>query len=107
MRKTVIIPAEVMENEAYKNLSDGARILFGILTEKKEEAKKNDWIDPQGIRYVAEKLDQDRLVQAKLFCHPFDDRGIRVLTHQNGSRITRYDPQHEKDQKRRAQQYKH
>ena len=42
MRKTVIIPAEVMENEAYKNLSDGARILFGILTEKKEEAKKND-----------------------------------------------------------------
>ena len=52
MKKTVIIPAEVMENEAYKNLSDGARILFGILTEKKEEAKKNDWIDPQGIRYV-------------------------------------------------------
>ena len=52
MRKTVIIPAEVMENEAYKNLSDGARILFGILTEKKEEAKKNDWIDPQDIRYV-------------------------------------------------------
>lgn len=41
-----------MENEAYKNLSDGARVLFGILTEKKEEAKKNDWIDPHGIRYV-------------------------------------------------------
>lgn len=65
MRKTVIIPAEVMENEAYKNLSDGARILFGILTEKKEEAKKNDWIDPQGIRYV---VFPKRQIQEELDC---------------------------------------
>ena len=41
-----------MENEAYKNLSGGAKILFGILTKKKEEAEKNAWIDPSGIRYV-------------------------------------------------------
>ena len=54
-----------MENEAYKNLSDGARILFGILTEKKEEAKKNDWIDPQGIRYV---VFPKRQIQEELDC---------------------------------------
>lgn len=65
MKKTVIIPAEVMENEAYKNLSDGARILFGILTEKKEKAEKNDWIDPHGSRYV---VFPKRQMQEELDC---------------------------------------
>ena len=52
MKKTVILPAAVMEDETYKNLSDGARVLFGLLTEKKEEAEKNAWIDHRGFRYV-------------------------------------------------------
>ena len=65
MKKIVLIPTELMEDESYKNLSGGAKVLFGILTAKKEEAEKNNWIDPRGIRYVVFPKKQ---IQEELDC---------------------------------------
>ena len=52
MKKSVKIPKELMEEKIYRNLTNGARILFGILSDLKKRSGRRDWIDGRGYRYV-------------------------------------------------------
>jgi hypothetical protein len=52
MVKKVKIPRILMEHEYYKNLSGRAKVLYGILSEKKQQAEKYGWVDEQGSPYV-------------------------------------------------------
>ena len=65
MKKYVLIPKELMEKEPYKNLSGGAKVLYGILSAMKEEAVSRDWVDPRGARYV---LFPKKMMQKELNC---------------------------------------
>ena len=48
MIKKVKIPKILMEHEYYKNLSDRAKVLYGILSEKMQEAERYGWVDEEG-----------------------------------------------------------
>ena len=52
MIKKVKIPKILMEHEYYKNLSDRAKVLYGILSEKMQEAERYGWVDEEGNPYV-------------------------------------------------------
>ena len=65
MIKMVKIPRILMEHEYYKKLSDRAKVLYGILSEKKQEAEKYGWVDDQGNPYV---VLPKRRMQEELAC---------------------------------------
>lgn len=65
MKKYVLIPKELMEKAPYKNLSGGAKVLYGILSAMKEEAVSRDWVDPRGARYV---VFPKKMMQKELDC---------------------------------------
>lgn len=52
MIKMVKIPRMLLDHEYYKNLSDRAKVLYGILSEKMQEAERYGWIDENGSPYV-------------------------------------------------------
>lgn len=52
MGKTVMLPKAILEHPSFKGLSDRAKVLFGLLLEKKKEAADNQWIDGKGSEYV-------------------------------------------------------
>lgn len=52
MIKMVKIPRMLLDHEYYKNLSDRAKVLYGILWEKKQEAERYGWLDKEGSPYV-------------------------------------------------------
>ena len=52
----------------------------------------------------SEELNQNRLIKPELRGHPLDDRGIRMLAHQDSDRIAGYDPQHDKYHQRAPEQ---
>lgn len=52
MIKMVRIPRILLDHENYKKLSDRAKVLYGILWEKKQEAASHGWVDDRGILYV-------------------------------------------------------
>ena len=52
MIKKVKIPKILMEHEYYKKLSDRAKVLYGILSEKMQEAERYGWVDEEGNPYV-------------------------------------------------------
>ena len=61
----VCIPKELMENELYNKLSNGAKMLYGILAGMKKDAERNEWIDERGCRYV---LFPKKRMQEELNC---------------------------------------
>ncbi len=61
----VCIPKELMENELYSKLSNGAKMLYGILVSLKKDAERNEWIDDRGCRYV---LFPKKRMQEELNC---------------------------------------
>lgn len=65
MIKMVKIPRILIEHEYYKNLSDRAKVLYGILSEKKQDAEKYGWVDEQGCLYV---VFPKRKMQEELAC---------------------------------------
>lgn len=65
MKKYVLIPKDFIEKEPYKNLSGGAKVLYGILSAMKEEAASRDWVDPKGARYV---VFPKKMMQKELNC---------------------------------------
>lgn len=52
MIKMVKIPRMLLDHAYYKNLSDRAKVLYGILWEKKQEAERYGWLDKEGSPYV-------------------------------------------------------
>lgn len=52
MIKMVKIPRMLLDHEYYRNLSDRAKVLYGILWEKKQEAERYGWLDKEGSPYV-------------------------------------------------------
>lgn len=52
MIKMVKIPRMLLDHDYYKNLSDRAKVLYGILWEKKQEAERYGWLDKEGSPYV-------------------------------------------------------
>ena len=48
MIKMVKIPRMLLDHAYYKNLSDRAKVLYGILWEKKQEAERYGWLDKEG-----------------------------------------------------------
>ena len=65
MNRKVKIPRILIEHDYYKNLSDRARVLYGILSEKEQEAEKHGWVDEQGCLYV---VFPKRRMQEELAC---------------------------------------
>ena len=65
MIKMVRIPRILLDHEYYKNLSDRAKVLYGILCEKKQEAVSRGWVDDRGILYV---VLPKRKMQEELSC---------------------------------------
>ena len=52
MIKMVKIPRMLFDHDYYKNLSDRAKVLYGILWKKKQEAERYGWLDKEGSPYV-------------------------------------------------------
>lgn len=52
MIKMVKIPRMLLDHDYYKNLSDRAKVLYGILWKKKQEAERYGWLDKEGSPYV-------------------------------------------------------
>ena len=46
------IPREVIKNKRYKDVSISAKLLYGILLDRKELSAANNWIDKQGRVYI-------------------------------------------------------
>lgn len=65
MIKMVKIPRILVEHAYYKNLSDRAKVLYGILWEKKQEAASRGWVDDNGVMYV---VFPKRKMQEELSC---------------------------------------
>jgi hypothetical protein len=58
MIKKVKIPKILMEHEYYKNLSDRAKVLYGILLKRMDLSAKNGWFDDQGRVFIICTLEE-------------------------------------------------
>ena len=52
MKKVVKIPREILEQKNYSYMTNGAKILFGILQDFKRRSGSKNLIDDRGYRYV-------------------------------------------------------
>ncbi len=65
MKKYVKIPREILEQKNYSYMTNGAKILFGILLDLKRKSGSNNRIDDRGYRYV---VLTKRQMQGELGC---------------------------------------
>lgn len=68
MIKMVKIPRMLLDHAYYKNLSDRAKVLYGILWEKKQEAERYGWLDKEGSPYV---IFPKKKMQEELACSKY------------------------------------
>lgn len=53
----LIIPKELFKNEKYKKLSADAKLLYGIVRDRRSLSKKNNWLDENGEMFIVLSLD--------------------------------------------------
>ena len=53
----LIIPKELFKNEKYKKLSADAKLLYGIVRDRRSLSKKNNWLDENGEVFIVLSLD--------------------------------------------------
>jgi len=68
------LPKALFTNDRYKNLSDGAKILYGLMLDRMGLSIKNSWLDEQDRVYIIFTLDN---VQDFMNCK--HDKGIKML----------------------------
>ena len=68
------LPKALFTNDRYKNLSDGAKILYGLMLDRMGLSQKNGWVDGQDRVYIIFTLED---VQEYLNCK--HDKGVKIL----------------------------
>ena len=68
------LPKELFENPRYENLSDGAKILYGLMLDRMSLSRRNGWIDDQKRVYIIFTLES---VQEKMKCK--HDKAVKML----------------------------
>ena len=68
------LPKALFTNGRYKDLSDGAKILYGLMLDRMSLSVKNGWLDEQDRVYIIFTLDD---VQEYMNCK--HDKGIKML----------------------------
>lgn len=68
-------PKALFTNEIYANVSDGAKILYGLMLDRMGLSIKNQWLDNKGRVYIYYTLEdiQD-------FMHWGHNKGVRIMT---------------------------
>ena len=68
------LPKALFTNDRYKNLSDGAKILYGLMLDRMGLSTKNGWLDTQDRVYIIFTLEN---VQEYMNCK--HDKGVKLL----------------------------
>jgi hypothetical protein len=68
------LPKALFTNERYKDLSDGAKILYGLMLDRMSLSVKNGWLDGQDRVYIIFTLED---VQEYMKCK--HDKGIKMF----------------------------
>ena len=68
------LPKALFTNERYKKLSDGAKILYGLMLDRMGLSVKNGWVDKQDRAYIYFTLDD---VTEQMNCK--NDKGLKLL----------------------------
>jgi len=69
------LPKALFTNDRYKKLSDGAKILYGLMLDRMSLSIKNNWTDDQDRVYIIFTLED---VQEYMNCK--HDKGIKMLS---------------------------
>jgi hypothetical protein len=68
------LPKALFTNNRYKNLSDGAKILYGLMLDRMGLSVKNGWLDERNRVFIYFTLED---VQEYMNCHR--DKGMKLL----------------------------
>jgi len=68
------LPKALFTNERYKDLSDGAKILYGLMLDRMSLSVKNEWLDEHERVYIIFTLDD---VQEYMNCK--HDKGVKMF----------------------------
>ena len=68
------LPKTLFTNNRYKDLSDGAKILYGLMLDRMSLSIKNAWLDEQNRVYIYFTLED---VQEYMNCQR--DKGMKLL----------------------------
>lgn len=72
------IPKALFTNDYFKNLSCEAKVLYGIVIDRMELSKKNNWIDENDHVYIIFTLEQ-----VKQYMNCGKDKGIGLIEKMN------------------------
>ena len=68
------LPKALFSNDRYKDLSDGAKILYGLMLDRMSLSVKNGWLDKQDRVYIIFTLED---VQEYMICK--HDKGVKMF----------------------------
>ena len=68
------IPRLLITDNRFKNISTGAKLLYGLMLDRMSLSAKNNWVDEQGRVYIYYRLDEN---QEALNCG--HDKVIKIL----------------------------
>ena len=68
------LPKTLFSNERYKDLSDGAKILYGLMLDRMALSVKNRWLDDQNRVYIYFTLED---IAEQMNCKK--DKGVKML----------------------------
>ena len=68
------LPKELFDNPRYENLSDGAKILYGLMLDRMSLSRKNGWIDNEEKVYIIFTLES---IMSAMKCK--HDKAVKML----------------------------
>lgn len=73
------IPKVLFTNELFRNISAGAKVLYGILLDRMNPSRKNGWLDDDDRVYIIFTLDE---VMSSIGCA--DQKAAKLLSELDG-----------------------
>ncbi len=80
------IPKILVQNPRFKELSDSAKLLYGLMLDRMDLSRKNNWIDEEGRVYIVytvedimEQLNCGRGKAVKLIAELDSDQGVGLI----------------------------